>query len=135
MFSFRLQELLDEQGIKLFPGDDRQLLMVLRAANSDPELAVEVAKKYISFSRYVLDSKPHAPNYTTKKPQKGILTSQKIRYLSLGNPRSVTPDKLFCLHTGIPDDFEEVMWDQVKTFTLLPYRDKVRHSIQLLKYT
>ena len=54
---FRLQELLDEQGIKLFPGDDRQLLMVLRAANSDPELAVEVAKKYISFSRYVLDSK------------------------------------------------------------------------------
>ena len=54
---FRLQKLLEEQGIKLFPGDDRQLLMVLRAANSDPELAVEVAKKYISFSRYVLDSK------------------------------------------------------------------------------
>ena len=70
MLSFRLQELLDEQGIKLFPGDDRQLLMVLRAANSDPELAVEVAKKYISFSRYVLDSKPHVPNYTTKKTTK-----------------------------------------------------------------
>ena len=57
MHMYRLQKLLDEQGIKLFPGDDRQLLMVLRAANSDPEQAVEVAKKYISFSRYVLDSK------------------------------------------------------------------------------
>ena len=51
----RLQELLDERGIKLFPGDKRQLLMLLRATrNSDPELAVDVAKKYIAFSRYVL---------------------------------------------------------------------------------
>ena len=53
----RLQELLDEHGIKLFPGDRSQLLMVLRMGNSDPEVAVEVAKKYIAFSRYVLDSK------------------------------------------------------------------------------
>ena len=30
---------------------------------------------------------------------------------------------------GMPEDLEEVMWDQVKTFTLLPYRDKVRHEI------
>ena len=49
--------MLDEQGIKLFPGDRSQLLMVLRMGNSDPEVAVEVAKKYIAFSRYVLDSK------------------------------------------------------------------------------
>ena len=28
----------------------------------------------------------------------------------------------------MPEDFEEVMWDQVKTFTLLPYRDKVRKA-------
>ena len=57
MLACRLQELLDERGIKLFPGDERQLLMILRAGNSDPEVAVEVAKKYIAFSRYVLDSK------------------------------------------------------------------------------
>ena len=49
----------------------------------------------------------------------------------MGNSRLDTPDKLFSLHTGIPDDFEEVMWDQVKTFTLLPYRDKVRHSMRM----
>ena len=54
----RLRELLSERGIKLFPGDKRQLLMLLRATrNSDPELAVEVAKKYIAFSRYVLQCK------------------------------------------------------------------------------
>ena len=57
MLMFRFQELLDERGIKLFPGDERQLLMLLRASNSDPEVAVEVAKQYIAFSRYVLSSK------------------------------------------------------------------------------
>ena len=57
LMACRLKELLDERGIKLFPGDERQLLMLLRAGNSDPELAVEVAKKYIAFSRYVLSSK------------------------------------------------------------------------------
>lgn len=85
----RLQELLDERGIKLFPGDERQLLMILRAGNSDPEVAVEVAKKYIAFSRYVLDR--------------------------------------------MPEDFEEVMWDQVKTFTLLPYRDKYGRRVAAMK--
>ena len=49
----------------------------------------------------------------------------------MGNTKIDTPDKLFCLQTGIPDDFEEVMWDQVKTFTLLPYRDKVRYSLKI----
>ena len=33
------------------------------------------------------------------------------------------------MFAGMPEDLEEVMWDQVKTFTLLPYRDKVRHEI------
>ena len=59
-------------------------------------------------------------------PGKKVCLPDVLREIpGLGGIPGCTPVILFA---GMPEDFEEVMWDQVKTFTLLPYRDKVRKA-------
>ena len=51
----RLKELrarLAEEEMELRPGDDAQLLGVLRAANCDVKEAVEVARAFLSYQQY-----------------------------------------------------------------------------------
>jgi hypothetical protein len=51
----RLKELLDEDRVVLCPGDERQLLGLLRAAKCNPEKAVESAKAFLDFQSYLVD--------------------------------------------------------------------------------
>jgi hypothetical protein len=53
----QLKELLHAERVVLCPGDDRQLLGLLRAAKCDPEKAVETAKAFLDLKRYFGDGK------------------------------------------------------------------------------
>ena len=51
----RLRERLSREGMELRPGDDAQLLGVLRAANCDVDGAVEVARAFLSYQEYCVN--------------------------------------------------------------------------------
>jgi hypothetical protein len=52
----RFKKLLDDKGIDLRPGDDRQLLGFLRAAMCDEEKAVNVVQDFVELHTFFKDS-------------------------------------------------------------------------------
>ncbi len=57
-----LRKILKERNLSVKPGDDAQMLMLLRTAESNPSAAADIAANFIDFQRRVLESKENKQN-------------------------------------------------------------------------
>ena len=51
-----LRALLKKRNLRVKPDDDRQMLLLLRAGNCDPERAADVTKVFLDYKRTMLGS-------------------------------------------------------------------------------
>ena len=58
-----LRALLKKRNLSVTPDDDRQMLLLLRAGNCDPEKAAEVTKVFLDYKRSMLGSECSSANY------------------------------------------------------------------------
>ena len=86
------------------PDDDRQMLLLLRAGNCDPEKAAEVTKVFLDYKRSMLGSE---------------CSSVQFHKIQIYDTRTI------CLSDKLPSDFKDLMEQQKKNCFALPGRDKV----------
>lgn len=58
-----MRALLKKRNLSVTPDDDRQMLLLLRAGNCDPEKAAEVTKVFLDYKRSMLGSECSSANY------------------------------------------------------------------------